>query len=71
MTNISEEITALNEKIAEIQAEYNNINVYKARIELLNKLSFFDRIDFQRLNDYQINQISAKLDEIENIVNTQ
>lgn len=71
MGNFADEITNLNEKIASIKAEFNSIGVLEARVELLKNLTVFDEIDFASLNDYQVNQILAKLEEIKNIANTQ
>lgn len=70
MGNFADEITNLNEKIASIKAEFNSIGVLEARVELLKNLTVFDEIDFASLNDYQVNQILAKLEEIKNIANT-
>lgn len=67
----ADEITKINEKIASIQAEYNNLGVLQARIELLKSLTIFDEIDFASLNDYQVNQILAKLEEIKAISQNQ
>jgi|TARA_R100000479_G_scaffold174789_1_gene123956 hypothetical protein len=67
----ADEITKINEKIADIQAQYNNLGVLQARIELLKSLTIFDEIDFASLNDYQVNQILAKLEEIKAISQNQ
>ena len=71
MVNFADEITKLNEKVASIRAEFNGIGVLEARIELLKNLTVFDEIDFASLNDYQVNQILAKLEEIRAIAQTQ